>query len=206
MSQEPDTLIICCGAIAKEIIALSQENGWDKMRVECLPASLHNDPDQLPERVRGKIRDNKERYDSILVLYSDCGTGGAMQRMLDEEGVESIGGAHCYEVFTGSAHFHEMITKEPGCFFLTDFLARHFEKLVFRGLGLDRFPRLRDTYFGNYTKMVYLAQVDDADLVARAQAAADSVGLELEIRRTGYGDYEAFLTDRLMDCSFGCKE
>lgn len=193
MSQDPDTLIVCCGAIAKEIIALVHENGWHNMRVACLPASLHNDPDQLPERVRDKIRDSKERYSRTLVLYSDCGTGGAMQRMLDEEGVEGIGGAHCYEIFTGSAQFHEMIAKEPGCFFLTDFLARHFDKLVFRGLGLDRFPRLRDTYFGNYTKMVYLAQVDDPDLVARAKAAAESVDLELEIRRTGYGDYETFL-------------
>ncbi len=196
MTQSPDTLVLCCGAIAKEIIAILQTNGWDNMRVECLPASLHNAPDQLPERLREKIRRNKAHYDRVLALYSDCGTGGAMQRMLDEEGVESIGGAHCYEVFTGSAKFHEMIAKEPGCFFLTDFLARHFEKLVFRGLGLDRFPKLRDTYFGNYTKMVYLAQADDADTVARAQAAAQSVDLKLEIRHTGFGGYEAFLTDR----------
>ena len=205
MSEAPDTLVICCGAIAKEMIALARENGWGNIRVECLPASLHNDPDQLPERVRGKIRDNKPRYGNILVLYSDCGTGGAMQRVLEEEGVDSIGGAHCYEVFTGSGAFHEMIAKEPGCFFLTDFLARHFEKLVFRGLGLDRFPKLRDTYFGSYTKMVYLAQTDDAGLVSYARAAADSVDLELEIRRTGYGEYESFLTQRLTDCSFGCK-
>lgn len=205
MTQSIDTLILCCGAIAKEIIAISHENGWENMRVECLPASLHNHPDRLPERLRDKIRLNKAHYARILVLYSDCGTGGGMKRMLDEEGVESIGGAHCYEIFTGSAKFREMIANEPGCFFLTDFLARHFEKLVFRGLGLDRFPRLRDTYFGNYTKMVYLAQVDNEDLVLRAEAAAQSVGLELEVRRTGYGDYETFLTDRLMNASPGCK-
>ncbi len=202
MTQSTDTLVLCCGAIAKEIIAIRHANGWDNMRVECLPASLHNDPDQLPERLREKIHQNKDVYDRVLVLYSDCGTGGAMQRMLDEEGIESIGGAHCYEVFTGSAKFHEMIANEPGCFFLTDFLARHFEKLVFRGLGLDRFPKLRDTYFGNYTKMVYLAQGDDAEIVARAQAAAQSVDLELEIRHTGYGDYEAFLRDRQTDPLF----
>lgn len=202
MTQSTDTLVLCCGAIAKEIIAIRHANGWDNMRVECLPASLHNAPDELPERLREKIRQNKAHYDRVLVLYSDCGTGGAMQRMLDEEGIESIGGAHCYEVFTGSAKFHEMIANEPGCFFLTDFLARHFEKLVFQGLGLDRFPKLRDTYFGNYTKMVYLTQADDADIVDKAQAAAQSVDLKLEIRHTGYGDYETFLTDRQTDPSF----
>lgn len=196
MPENPNTLVICCGAVAREVVGIVRENGWDHIRVECLPAKLHNDPEELPEGVRAKIRANRGRFDNILVLYSDCGTGGRMARMLEEEGVEGIGGAHCYEVFAGPERFREIIGEEPGCFFLTDFLARHFEKLVYRGLGLDRYPRLRDTYFGNYTKVVYLAQSDDAELKARARAAAESIGLEFEIRHTGYGGFAEFLSSR----------
>ena len=115
--------------------------------------------------------------------------------MLDEEGVEGIGGAHCYEVFAGRA-FAEMIDEEPGSFFVTDFLARNFDRLVFRGLGLDRFPELRDTYFGNYKKLVYLAQTHDPELEAKAQAAAESIGLDFELRYTAHGGYESFLRAR----------
>ena len=194
MTEAPQTLVICCGAIAREIIALIRHNGWSHMDVTCLPAKLHNAPEGLPEGVRAKIRAGRESHDRVLVLYSDCGTGGRMQRMLEQEGVDYIGGAHCYEIFAGSKRFAEMMAAEPGCFFVTDFLARHFEKLVYCGLGLDRFPRLRDTYFGNYTKLVYLAQSDDPDLMARAEAAAESVGLAFEVQRTGFGDYESFLT------------
>ena len=171
-----------------------RENGWENMRVQCLPPALHNDPGQIVERVRDTIHENRERFDQLLVLYSDCGTGGGLQRMLDEEGVESIGGAHCYEVFAGNA-FQQMIEDEPGCFFVTDFLARNFERLVFRGLGLDRFPSLRKTYFGNYKKLVYLAQTRDPELRSKAEAAAQSVGLHFEFRLTGPGDYERFLRD-----------
>lgn len=194
MTETPTTLVICCGAVAREILGIVRENGWDHIRVECLPANMHNDPAKLPEGVRAKIRAGRTRYENILVLYSDCGTGGQMADMLAEEGVEGIGGAHCYEVFAGPQRFHEIIGEEPGCFFVTDFLARHFEKLVYRGLGLDRYPKLRDTYFGNYKKLVYLAQSDDEDLKARAKAAAESIGLDFEVRFTGYGGFEEFLS------------
>lgn len=180
-----------------------RENGWNTMRVQCLPAALHNDPARIVEEVRLQIRDNRERFDRLLVLYSDCGTGGGLQRMLEEEGVEGIGGAHCYEVFAGSS-FAQMIEEEPGRFFVTDFLARNFDRLVFRGLGLDRFPKLRDTYFGNYTKLVYLAQTRDPDLQAKAEAAAESIGLDFELRYTAHGGYESFLRARV-DCSPGCS-
>ena len=187
------TLVICCGAIAREILGVVRNNGWDHMRVECLPAKWHNQPHRLPEGLRAKIRANRDRYDLILALYSDCGTGGGIQRVLDEEGIEGIGGAHCYEIFAGPGRFAEITRAEPGCFFVTDFLARHFEKLVFRGLGLDRHPQLRDMYFANYHKLVYLAQSQDDELVRRAATAADSIGLELEIRRTGSEGYRDFL-------------
>jgi len=189
----PSTLVICCGAVAREILGLVNERSWEHIEVTCLPANFHNTPENLPEGIRAKIRANRERYANILVLYSDCGTGGRIQTMLDEEGVQGIGGAHCYEVFSGSENFHRVMAEEPGSFFLTDFLARHFEKLVFRGLGLDRFPQLRKKYFGKYKKVFYLAQREDPELRKLAEAAAVSVGLAFEMRQTGYGDFERFL-------------
>lgn len=195
--RQPTTLVICCGAVAREVLAIVEQNGWDHVKVECLPAKLHNDPDALPERVRKKIRDGRRNFDTVVVLYPDCGTGGRLARVLAEEGVEGIGGAHCYEVFAGSRMFHDMISQEKACFFVTDFLARHFDKLVYEGLGLDRFPKLRDTYFGKYRKLVYLAQRDDAELMARARAAAESVGLAFEVRYTGYGGFQDFLASRV---------
>ena len=173
-----------------------RDNGWDHVKVECLPAKLHNDPDKLPEGVRAKIRAGRDEFDTVLVLYSDCGTGGGMEKVLEEEGVEGIGGAHCYEIFTGAQNFAEIMDEEAGCFFVTDFLARQFEKLVFKGLALDRFPKLRNVYFKNYRKLVYLAQSEDAELKRRAEAAAESVGLEFEIRYTGESGYDRFLSAR----------
>jgi hypothetical protein len=195
-ADRPSTTVICCGAIANEIVTIVRENGWDHMKVECLPAKLHNDPGGLPEGVRAKIQAGRARGDEVMVLYSDCGTGGGMAKVLEEEGVENIGGSHCYEVFTGSEQFKQMMEEEPGSFFVTDFLARHFEKLVFNGLGLDRFPKLRKTYFGKYRKMVFLVQRENAENQARAEAAAASIGLELEVRHTGYGGFQKFLETR----------
>ena len=199
----PGTLLICCGAIAKEIVALVRENGWHHMRLECLPAHLHNTPEAIPEAVRLKIRESRRRGDEeVLVLYGDCGTGGLLDKMLREEGVERIFGNHCYEAFAGSAELAEVMAAEPGTFLLTDFLARHFERLVIRGLGLDRYPKLRDSYFGRYRKLLYLAQRRDRDLEARAREAAQTLGLAFEIRHTGYGGYGRFLADRA-DCRGG---
>jgi hypothetical protein len=126
-------------------------------------------------------------------LYGDCGTGGELDRVLAEEGVARIAGAHCYEFFAGAADFGAMMEAEPGTFFLTDFLVRHFDRLVIEGLGLDRFPQLRDDYFGHYRRVVYLAQFDNAALTARAQDAAERLGLDFERRLTGIGGLESFL-------------
>lgn len=199
MTQRPSTLVICCGAVAREVVAIVRHNGWDHIRIQCLAPDLHNDPERLLEGVRATIHDNRDRYDQLMVLYSDCGTGGGMQRLLDEEGIEGIGGAHCYEVFAGSS-FSRIIAEEPGCFFVTDFLARNFDRLVYKGLGLDRYPKLRDVYFGRYKKLVYLAQSRDPDLRAKAKAAAESIGLDFEFRYTGFGRYEAFLQTRQGSC------
>jgi len=185
-------LVISCGALAREILMLSRgaRNAFD---VTCLPAQLHNRPERIAEAVRGKIRANRERYDEIFCLYGDCGTGGALDAVLAEEGVERIAGPHCYEFFAGEGAFAAMMDDEPGTFFLTDFLARHFERLVIEGLGLDRFPQLRDDYFGAYTRLLYLAQTDDAELDAKAETAARRLGLSYERRFTGLGGLAGFL-------------
>ncbi len=199
MADNHTTLLICCGATAREVLGIVEANGMNTMRVESLPAGLHNTPQLIPDRVREKIRANRARYQRILVLYSDCGTGGRLQKVLDEEGVEGLGGAHCYEMYAGSAAFADITEEEIGCFFLTDYLTQHFERLVIQGLGLDRHPELRESYFGNYKKVLYLAQRDDPGLRAQAAAAADRLGLELEIRQTGFGNYREFLMRHAQD-------
>ena len=196
-ARPPSILLIACGALAKEILALIAANGWDHMAVTCLPAIWHNTPAKIPEGVRRKIRENRDRYDRILVLYGDCGTGGLLDRVLEEEGVERIDGPHCYQWFAGTANFDKLMDEEPGTFFLTDYIARHFDRLIWQGLGLDRHPELRDAYFGNYRKLVYLAQVDDPKLAAKAEEAAARLKLEYVYRRTGYGELADFITNKV---------
>ncbi|HCX87965.1 MAG TPA: hypothetical protein DG761_08055 [Gammaproteobacteria bacterium] len=188
------TLLITCGAIAREITAILNQNALDFMKVECLPAHLHNTPQQIPEAVCNKIRRSRDRFQRIIVLYADCGTGGKLDAVLDEEGVERIPGAHCYELFAGHDDFADIMDADGGTFFLTDFLARHFERLVWQGLGLDKNPKLSRIYFSNYTRLLYLAQSDDPKIRRKAEQAAEKLGLRFEIRHTGYGGYEAFLT------------
>src|SRR5208337_585548 len=166
---------------------------YDWIDLTCLPASLHNRPERIPEAVRAKIRANRASYDEILCLYGDCGTGGALDRVIAEEGVSRIGGAHCYAFFAGEDAFAALAEEEPGTFYLTDFLARHFDALVIKGLGLDRFPQLRDDYFGAYRRVVHLAQVDDPETTAKAKAAAERLGLAFERRFTGLVGLAAFL-------------
>jgi hypothetical protein len=188
MGSAGGTLVIACGALAREILALRELNHWDFMKVQCLPADLHNRPEKIPQAVREKIQANRGRFDSIFVAYADCGTGGMLDAVLKEEGVERLAGAHCYEFFAGSAVFAELCEAELGTFYLTDFLARHFERLVVHGMGIDRHPQLLPIYFGHYRRLVYLAQVETADGMARARAAAARLGLEFGYRFTGYGD------------------
>jgi hypothetical protein len=183
------TLVIACGALAREVLALD----LDGIEVTCLPASLHNRPERIPEAMRTSVRANRAAYDDILCLYGDCGTGGALDRMLGEEGVRRIAGAHCYAFYAGEAAFAALAEEEPGTFYLTDFLARHFDALVVRGLGLDRFPQLRDVYFGAYRRVVHLAQFDDPETAAKALAAAERLGLACERRFTGLGGIASYL-------------
>ena len=187
------TLLIACGALAREILALINAHGWGHMALTCLPAQYHNRPGKIPEAVRAKIRENRGRYDRILVVYGDCGTGGRLDEVLEEEGVERIPGPHCYQFYAGTADFTALAEAEPGSFFLTDYLVRHFDRLIIEGLGLDRHPELRDDYFGNYRKLVYLAQIEDPELRRRAETAAEQLGLAFEYRVTGYGELAQFL-------------
>jgi hypothetical protein len=186
-------LIIACGALAHEIIALRRANGWDHLDVRCLPAELHNRPAQIPTAVRALIRASRDRYRAVFVAYGDCGTGGLLDAVLREEAVERIPGAHCYEFFATGPVFAELAEAEPGTFYLTDFLLRHFERLVIRGLGLDRHPELFPSYFGNYRKLVYLAQSPSPESQAHAHAIALRMGLAFEYRATGYGALETSL-------------
>jgi hypothetical protein len=182
-------LVIACGALAREVLALK----LDHIDVACLPAQLHNHPQRIPEAMRAKIRASRGAYNEILCLYGDCGTGGELDRVLAEEGVRRIEGAHCYAFYAGEETFAALAEEEPGTFYLTDFLGRHFDALVIRGLGLDRFPELRDDYFRNYRRLVHLAQFDDPDLETKARAAAERLGLAYERRFTGLDGIARFL-------------
>jgi hypothetical protein len=167
-------------------------------RGDHLPArDLAQPAGQDPRRRAQKIRANRKRFERIFVLYGDCGTGGELDRVLAEEGAERIEGPHCYQWFARTADFEKMMDEEPGTLFLTDYLARHFDRVFWQGLALDRHPELRDDYFGNYRKLVYLAQTDDAKLLEKARQAAERLGLEFVLRRTGYGEFADFVAAKM---------
>lgn len=197
MAQRTSILIIACGALAREIIAVIRANGWEQVTVQCLPAELHNTPQQIPQAVGAKIQAAREQFERIFVAYGDCGTGGLLDAVLAEEGIERIPGAHCYEFFAGASVFAALAEAEPGSFYLTDFLTQHFDRLVYRGLGLDRFPELATCYFGNYRRLVYLAQRRDPSLLAKAREAAACLGLEFVYQFTGYGDLQRALNHKV---------
>ena len=186
-------LIIACGALAREAGDAIAASGLSHIDLTCLPAILHNRPERIPEAVRAAIRENRPRYRTIAVAYADCGTGGLLDKVCVEEGVTRIAGPHCYAFYSGTAAFLAAGDAEMDAFFLTDFLARQFDAFVIKPLGLDRHPELRDRYFGNYRRLVYLAQSDDPELDARAQAAAERLGLAYERRITGLGDLASFV-------------
>ena len=193
MAAAANTLVIACGALAREIIALRQANAWTHMDVTCLPAELHNRPEKIPGLVREKIQRFKAQYPHIFVAYADCGTGGLLDTVLQEEGVQRLPGAHCYEFYAGSAAFTQMADAELGTFYLTDFLLRHFERLIMHGLGIDKHPQLLPVYFGNYTTLMYLCQKESPEGIAQGQAAAQRLGLAFAYRVTGYGEMETEL-------------
>jgi hypothetical protein len=186
-------LVIACGALVREITELKRSNGWDHLHLKCLDAKLHNRPALIPDRLRKKIRQYKSDYEKIFVAYADCGTGGEIDRVLAEEGIERLPGAHCYQFYAGAERFAALSEAEPGTFYLTDFLAQHFDQFVTKPLKFEEHPELRDVYFGKYRKLVYLSQKSDIALVAAAKWAAEKLGLEFEHIPVGYGELETGL-------------
>jgi Protein of unknown function (DUF1638) len=184
-------LLIACGALAREIVDLMERNQWQAFDIQCLPAKWHNTPQLIVPAMREKILAAKGRYQNIYVLYGDCGTGGQLDALLEEQGIERLDGPHCYAFFTGNPVFAAQAEDDMTVFYLTDYIARQFDKLIWQGLGLDRHPELLSDYFKHYTKVVYLAQTKDAELEAKAKAAADKLGLIYEYRFTGYGELES---------------
>lgn len=186
-------LILACGALAHEILAIKRLNGWEHLDLHCLPAILHNHPERITPAVEAEVAARRGDYDRIFVAYADCGTGGLLKAACARLGVEMIAGPHCYAFFDGVERF--AARGEIDAFYLTDFLARQFDAFVTVPLGLDRHPELRDTYFAHYTRLVYLSQTDDPALMAKARAGADALGLAFEHRRTGYGDLTEALSE-----------
>ena len=181
-------LVIACGALAREILALRELNGWDHLELQCLPANLHLWPGRIPDAVEAAVEEARGRYGQVFVAYADCGTGGLLAARCAALGVEMIAGPHCYSFFDGNDTFAARGDGEMLAFYLTDFLVRQFDAFVWRPMGLDRHPELRDMIFGNYRSLVYLAQTDDPALDAEAARCAARLGLAYERRLTGYGD------------------
>jgi hypothetical protein len=181
--------VIACGAIAREILAVTRLNGLDHIDLRCLPAILHCYPQKIvPELERAVSEARAKGFEKIFIGYADCGTGGGIDILCEREGITRLSGPHCYSFFTGNETFESRSDEDFTSFFLTDFLARQFESFVIEPLGLDRYPELKDMYFGNYRKVVYLSQEEDPQLQKKAKQAADYLGLEFEYRFTGYGD------------------
>lgn len=190
-------LVIACGAIARELVRVRDANGWDHLEIQCLPANLHNSPEKIPRAVSDRIDSERHRFERIFVAYADCGTAGALDKALIGTGAERIPGAHCYEFFAGSDVFFGLVDEEVGSFYLTDFLVRHFDRLVITGLGLDRHPELAGSYFANYKRVVYLAQTESARLQALAESHAKRLGLEYVYVYRGDGPLTAALIPSL---------
>jgi hypothetical protein len=187
-------LVIACGALAREILALIALNRWEHLELQCLPAKLHLWPDRIPDAVAAAVEAAGPRFARVFVAYADCGTGGLLAARCAALGVEMIAGPHCYSFFDGNAAFAARGDAEMRSFYLTDFLVRQFDAFVWRPMGLDRHPELRDMIFGNYERLVYLAQTDDPALDAEAARCAARLGLAYERRLTGYGDLATALT------------
>lgn len=181
--------VVACGAIAREILAVCAQHGLHHIDIQCLPAIWHAYPQKIVPGLIEALQNARARgFEKIFFAYADCGTGGEIDRLCEREGVARIEGPHCYSFFSGNDTFEAQADDDLRSFFLTDFLARQFDAFIIEPLGLDRHPQLKETYFGNYRKLVYLSQEKDETLQAKAQAAAGYLGLEYEYRFTGYGD------------------
>ena len=187
-------LILACGALAKEISVLVRLNGWKHLQTRYLPAKLHNTPEKIADELRINLLSAKTKFPKIFIGYADCGTGGSIDSLLEEFNIQRLPGAHCYEFFSSKQTFEEIMEKEIGSFFLTDFLVKAFDKLVWQGMKIDRHPELLEIYFKHYKRLVYLAQAENPTLQTRANQIAKLLGLEFEFRFTGYGELKNSLS------------
>ncbi|MDP5308378.1 DUF1638 domain-containing protein [Paracoccus spongiarum] len=190
----PRCLWLACGALARELLAIRDANGWRHVDLHCLPADLHLRPERIPDAVEAAVRRHRGGYDRIIVVYADCGTGGLLKACCDRLGVQMIPGPHCYAFFDGIEPHAARAETEFTAFYLTDFLVRQFDAFVWQAMGLDRHPQLRDAYFAHYRQLIYLAQTEDPALDAKAEAAARRLGLAYQRRATGYGDLPGILS------------
>jgi hypothetical protein len=204
LSAEPDranrTAFIICGALAREVLAIIQRHNWP-VDVVGISAMDHMYPERIAPDVEKQILKLRDQYRRVIVVFGDCGSRGALDALLERHGIDRIASPHCYEMYAGQG-FHDLMDEEPGTFFLTDFLVRGFQGTVMKGLGLDRFPQLKEDYFRHYKRLVYLVQLKDPDLLARAEQISDYLELPLEIRHTEYG----LLEQRLMELMDGQEE
>lgn len=191
-------MVIACGALAKEIVELKRLNGWSHLKIQCLPANLHNRPEKIPDAVRAELAKRQAEFEHIFVAYADCGTGGELDKVLDEFGVDRLPGAHCYDFYTGVPALAALSVDEPGTFYLTDFLARHFERLVIQGLGIDKHPQLMEMYFGNYTRLVYLSQTESEELQEAARQHAETLGLKYVHHHTGLANIDRDIGEQVI--------
>ncbi len=187
-------LLIACGALAREIIDLKAANGWTHLDLTCLPAKYHLYPEKITAAVRDAVARHRDSYETVFVVYADCGTGGLLQAACAELGVEMIAGPHCYSFFEGNDAFATKAEDEFTSFYLTDFLVRQFDAFIIKPMGLDRHPELRDMYFGNYEKLIYQAQTNDPELTEKAKGCAARLNLKFERHFTGYGDLKTALS------------
>jgi len=188
--KDKEILIIGCGAIAHEVREIIELNNWDNVRLQCLNADLHNTPKILPKKIKEAIDTNLNDYSKIFLAYADCGTGGLIDLILKDYDIERLDGAHCYEFYSGSSVFKELSEKEIGTFYLTDFLVKNFDRLVIDGLGIQKYPALKEEYFKNYKNVVYLAQKQDNVLESKARECADYLNLEFSVLFTGLNNLE----------------
>ena len=188
-------LVIACGALANEITALIRMNNWTHLQLRYLPAKLHNEPHNIPQNIRKNLKNAQNKFSKIFIGYADCGTGGKIDNLLEEFGVQRLPGAHCYEFFSSNQTFSKMLEEEPGSFFLTDFLVKSFEKLIWQGLKINSHPELLNIYFRHYKRLVYLAQTESKELQTQAQEIAKRLGLSYSYRFNGYGGLSPALSD-----------
>ncbi len=197
-------LVIACGALAHEIVWLQKVNGWTQIDLQCLDAELHNKPKLIPQKLRAAFEKNRGQYQHIFIGYGDCGTGGEIDRIIAQEidtgnkKIDRLPGAHCYSFYAGEGRFNDLAEQELGTFYLTDFLVENFDRLMVKGLKLDKYPQLRDQYFAHYRLVVYLSQRLDTELVAKAKAAAAFLGLAFRHEHSGYGDLETGLQEQIL--------